>query len=258
MAIRVSVDDRIAELVLDAPDRLNAATLQDWLDAIDALVRLAADRSLRGLVVRGNGKAFSAGADLGFLDDLRAMDDAERSDTLRKGSDLVRLLIRFPTPTAAAVDGACFGVGASLALACDRIVATPRAKFGFVFTGLGIPPGDMAATWLLSRRVGTRRAWQILQDAAVVTADDALALGLVDRIDDAPGSDALAAGLTWTASAPAAVRTTKRQILEIEGAFEQLDAQMETQLAELTAAVGGPDFVEGLASVRERRAPRFD
>ena len=256
MAITVSLEGSILHLVLDAPERLNAMTLTDWDDLTGVLTKFGGDESIRGLVLRGNGKAFSAGADLGFLDELHSMDDGTRSATLRRGSDLVRLLIRFPVPTTAVVDGACFGVGISLALACDRVVATPKAKFGFVFTGLGIPSGDMAATWLLCRRVGTRRAWPLLESAAVVTAPEALAMGLIDEVAEGASAE-IAAGLTWTRSAPAAVRTTKRQVLEIEGAFAELDAQMETQLGELTAGVGGADFVEGLASVRERRPADF-
>jgi enoyl-CoA hydratase/carnithine racemase len=256
MSIDVHVDDGIAHIVLNAPDRLNATTLQDIVDFTAALTRFGVDQNIRGLVLRGEGKAFCAGADLDYLEDLRAMDGAERSDKLRHGFDLIRLLIRFPAPTTAVVDGACFGLGACYAMACDRIVVTPRAKFGFVFTGLGIPAGDLAAVWLLSRRVGTRPAWHILERASVVSGETALARGLADAIVDAPGEE-IVNGLDWTDGTRAAVRTTKRQVLELEGAFGQLDAQMETQLAELTAAVGGADFAEGLRSIRERRPAIF-
>jgi 2-(1,2-epoxy-1,2-dihydrophenyl)acetyl-CoA isomerase len=246
----------IAHVVLNAPERLNAIAQSDWSDLAAALTVQANNPDLRGLTLRGAGKAFCAGADLSLLDDLAGMTHAECVAALSEGVEVVKSLIRFPGPTTSIVDGAAYGIGNSVALACDRVVATPRAKFGFVFTTLGIPAGDTGALWVLARRVGSRAAWRIVERGAVVSADEALALGLVDAIVDAP-TDQIAADLDWTAGAPSAVRTTKRQLLEMEGAFAELDAQLAPQVDALATALAGPDFAEGLAAVRERRPAHF-
>ncbi|MGX7680231.1 enoyl-CoA hydratase/isomerase family protein [Jatrophihabitans sp. DSM 45814] len=256
MAITVSVEADVAHVVLDAPGRLNASDLADWRALHAAIVELSEAAGLRGLVVRGAGEAFCAGADLGLLDDLRAMDEPARRDVLALAADMVLRLTRFPLPTVAVVDGACFGGGTSIAMACDRIVSTSRAKFGFVFTGLGLPAGDMLCSWLLCRRIGTRKAWPILETAGVVTAEQALSLGLVDEISTGSAAE-ISSGLRWSTSAPGAVRTTKQQILRIERAFGELDDLVRTQVDELTRAVGGPEFAEGLASLQQRRKPNY-
>ena len=256
VTISVSVHDGVAQLVLDAPERRNASSQQDWLDLHRAVVDLADGASLRGLIIRGAGQTFSAGADMALLGELQGMSTEHRRELLATAADLVLRLIRFPAPTVSLVDGACFGGGVSLALACDQVLATARAKFGFVFTTLGLPAGDMAASWLLQRRVGARRAWPILASGAVVPAEAALGLGLVDAVSDV-SCEELAAGLTWPTGAPSAVRTTKRQLLLMEGAYEPLDALVSGQLDELVAAIGGPEFGEGLASLVERRPPNF-
>lgn len=249
------VDPLSPELILDNPATLNAMTLQDWTDCHALLERAAADPQVRRLVVRGSGRAFSAGADILFLEDLRTMNQAARRDALKVGSDLIRALIRFPAPTVAVVQGACFGVGASLALACDRIVAAPSAKFGFVFTGLGVPGGDMAASWLLSRRLGTRRASLLLSGAEVVSAERALSLGLVDEVSDSAQSKLSEDPVGRLA--PNALRLTKRQILEFEGAFAGLDALLESQLSALVQALGEAEFAEGLSAIKEKRTATF-
>lgn len=261
VSISVSVSAGIAQIVLDAPERRNASSQQDWLDLHAAVSELAAGDataadSVRGLLIRGAGDTFSAGAEIGLLQQLRELSAAERRALLATAADLVLRLIRFPAPTVAVVDGACFGGGASLALACDRVVATARAKFGFVFTNLGLPAGDMAASWLLARRVGSRRAWPILESGSVIGAARALELGLVDAVHEG-SSEQVIAELDWPRGGPSAIATTKRQLLEIEGAFGPLDELVRGQLDDLTAAVGGPEFAEGLASLVERRAPDF-
>lgn len=253
----MSVDDGVAQLVLDAPERRNASSLQDWLDLHAAVTELAAGAPVGGLIIRGAGQTFSAGADIALLQELRGLSTERRRELLATAAELVLRLVRFPAPTVALVDGACFGGGASLALACDQVLATTRAKFGFVFTTLGLPAGDMAASWLLARRVGARRAWPILASGTVVAAETALGLGLVDAVSDV-SCEELAAGVTWPTGAPIAVRTTKRQLLLMEGAYEPLDALVSGQLDDLAAAVGGPEFGEGLASLLERRPPKFD
>ena len=251
MSIDLRIDnDRIAHIVLSAPERLNAITAGDFADLRTRLAAVRDDDTVRGLTLRGSGRAFCAGADLGFLTDLNGMTEIDRRNALAPGSDLIRDLIRIPVPTVAVVDGPAFGIGASLALGCDTIIATPRSRFGLVFTSLGLPAGDMAMPWLLTRRVGSRCASRLLIDAAIVSADEAHETGLVDMLASAEELDP--PRIIWSTSSLSAIRTTKRQILDIEGAFEELDQRLETELDELSLAVGDPAFAKRVAQLRQK------
>jgi enoyl-CoA hydratase/carnithine racemase len=227
-----------ATISLNAPERLNALDYDDWINLRNALERLAEDPP-RLLVLEGVGRAFCAGADRQFLRDLHGSAPQVRIERLGLGLEIALRLIRFPGPTTALVHGACFGVGVSLALACDRVVAAPDSRFGFIFTKLGLPSGDMATTWLVSRRIGTRRAWDLLSSAETVDAERALELGIADEI-----------GGREVGSPPGGMRDaiveTKRQILELEHAYEELDAQVPRQLETLSAAVGSLGFYKAI------------
>jgi len=165
-------------LHLGNPDRLNATTLEDWSTLRTPLAEAAAEPALRALLITTEGRHFCAGADLELLLALTEMGAPARRETLAVGSDLVRDLIRFRARTVAAVDGAAVGIGACLALACDDVLVTPEARFSLIFTALGIPAGDMAAPWLIKRRVGGRTASRLLLGAIDVDVDTSIRLGL--------------------------------------------------------------------------------
>lgn len=246
----------VSELVLDQPHRLNAFTADD-IGALSArLATLAAGPDPAGpVVVRGEGRAFCAGADLGFVADLIAAPLAARVAGLALAPQLVRDLIRLPAPTVAAVHGAAYGGGACLALACDTVVAEAGARFGFVFTRLGLPGGDMSAPWLLARRVGSRAAWRLLADAAEVTAEEGLAMGLVDEVVPAGAARARAheVAARWAALPVAAVRATKRQVLALEGAEDVLLTAAAREQADIVSAFGSPEVAARVAEARRGR-----
>jgi 2-(1,2-epoxy-1,2-dihydrophenyl)acetyl-CoA isomerase len=256
MSTDVTVREGIAYVLLNAPERLNAMTLQDWHEMRDTFGSLQRDKQLRGVVVYGSGRAFCAGADLGTLQDLETSSVAQRREMLLTGLEVIMAVIRIEVPTVAVVDGVAYGGGASLALACDRVIVTDRAKLGFVFTRLGLPGSDMLAHWLLVRRVSTRKALRLLQDAAVVSAADAVAMGLADEIACETDID-IVSSLQWPLVAPGAARITKRQILEIEGAYTELDAIAADHVTMTAHLVGGAEVAEGFRAIRERRDPQY-
>jgi enoyl-CoA hydratase/carnithine racemase len=251
MGVNWTVDESgIGTIEIDHQDRLNALTIDDWRTMRARLDAAADDDRIRALRIIGAGRAFCAGADLGTLARLANDSRGGRRDDLEVGSSLIKALIRFPAPTAALVNGAAVGIGASIALACDRVVVTDTATFRFVFTSIGLPGGDMATPWLLARRVGSRRAAELLFGACSVDARRAVKLGLADATASELGGE-LTEGLADQSRS--ATRTTKRQVLELEGAYEELDAQLDRQLEELTDAVGGAEFKNFLASVTSGR-----
>lgn len=260
MTLRLhGVDGPVAELLLDAPDTLNALTLEDFRDGPGLLDQAAHSPSVRSLVVHGAGRAFCSGVDLRTLATLRERGEQEREPLLRAGLHWVQSLVRFPRPTVAAVHGSCFGAGICVALAADRVVASADATFGLVFTRLGLPAGDTGALWLVSRRLGPRRAWQLFADATVLDAPAAHALGLVDEVAE-PGKALDAArsvAAQWSRTAPTALAVSKEQVLRAEGAFEEFDRSAGAQIAQVNAAIGSAEFAEGLAAVREKRAPSY-
>ena len=238
--------DGIGVVTLSRPSHLNALGRLEFGE-LGEVLRSPQARGLNGLVVRGADRGFSAGADLTYLAELNAMDTDQRVKELRVGFDSVCELIRFPAPTTALVHGASFGMAACIALACDRIITTSSAKWGFVFTAMGLPATDIACHWLLSRRIGTRSAWSLLAKASTLAGTQAHAAGIVDDCaEDLP----LLTDLEWPGSEPNALAVTKESILRLEGAYADLDEEIEQILPVLAAAVGSEFFRERLTVKR--------
>ncbi|HXG03654.1 MAG TPA: enoyl-CoA hydratase/isomerase family protein, partial [Candidatus Binatia bacterium] len=170
----------IATLTLNRPEArnaLDAAMRQELAAALDELER---DPELRVLVLTGAGGHFCAGGDVKSMRERRytAAEGRARVEVLNR---LVLRLVDFPRPTIASVDGFAVGAGCNLALACDLIVASDRARFGQVFARIGLVP-DGGGTWLLSRLVGLARAKELIFTADIVEAGEAARLGLVNRV----------------------------------------------------------------------------
>ena len=248
-----------AAITLDAPGRLNAFDRQDLADLAGALDRCAADERVRCLVIRGRGRAFCAGADLAFVEEIRRAPAGEQRAALALAPSVVLRIAQFPKPTVAAVQGAAFGGGACLALACDDVVLAEDARLGFIFTSLGLPGGDSAATWLLSRRTSARRAWRLLSGGEIVGSAEAAALGLADAVVPPGRLDGEAArrAAAYARRSPSALAATKQQLLRLEGAGSFLEPVLDQELADMAAAFAGPDLAEGLAAQRGKREPSW-
>jgi enoyl-CoA hydratase len=170
-------------ITLNAPERLNAL---DWplLDELRAAIEtVAADADARALVVTGAGKGFSAGANLANLfGDLDRPTEQMRDHLLKVYGSFLPLR-DLTIPTIAAVNGPAVGAGLNIALACDLIVAGPKAGFGATFAEIGLHPGG-GCSWMLTERVGRARATAILLDGKIVGAEEALRVGLADFVAD--------------------------------------------------------------------------
>ncbi|WP_181312373.1 enoyl-CoA hydratase/isomerase family protein [Nocardioides campestrisoli] len=248
--------DGVALLTLDNPDRRNAMSDQmteAWVGAID---ELAADRSVRAVVVTGEGSAFSSGGDLGWL----ASEPDAGVDRLRdRMLPFYRSWLtirRLEVPTIAAINGPAIGAGLCLALACDLRYAAAGAKMGVPFTSLGLHPG-MAGTLLLPEVVGLAAARDLFLTGRLVQGDEALRLGLVSRITEREQllETALASAASIAAAAPIATRLTKLALATGGHTDQETALQWEALAQPVTMATA--DLQEGIRAVQEKRAPHF-
>lgn len=245
----------VVVLTLDLPERRNAMTQELTGAWGSAIAELQADQGVRAVLVTGAGSAFCAGGDLGWL----GVGSGATVDELRS-----RMLPFYRTwlaireldvPTIAAINGPAVGAGLALALACDLRYAAPEATMSVPFTALGIHAG-MATTWLLPEVAGLAVARELLLTGRVVTGEEALDLGLVNRVFPAEGllPAALAVAESIAAKAPVATRLTT--IALREGHRSMADALRWEALAQ-PVTMATEDLAEGLAAQRERRPPHF-
>jgi enoyl-CoA hydratase/3-hydroxyacyl-CoA dehydrogenase len=191
--VKVEVAEGIATLTIQRPDAMNALNEAVVTQLSAAFRAVEADAAVRGIVIAGSGKAFVAGADIRFF--IRNI-ESKRLDRTKEftkaGQDLLLALERCPKPVVARLSGLALGGGVELALACHHIVATPRATLAFPETGIGIYPG-LGGTQRTPRRIGVGLAKWLVLSGTVISAADALAIGLVDRVVDPEGLDAAVA-----------------------------------------------------------------
>jgi len=255
-SILYSCADGVARVTLNRPDKLNSFTVAMHAALRDALARVQPDGA-RVLVLSGAGRGFCAGQDLGdraVAPGARGVDLGESIE--RHYAPLVRTLRALPLPVIAAVNGVAAGAGASLALACDLVIAARSASFVLPFCRLGLVP-DTGGTWFLPRTVGTARALGLALLGDKLGAEQAEQWGLIWRcIDDAgfaAAVDALAAQLA--AGPTRGLARTKQAIYGAwgRGLDEQLDAERDLQ-RELGWS---EDYAEGVAAFAAKRTPRF-
>ncbi|KPP94909.1 enoyl-CoA hydratase/isomerase family protein [Erythrobacter sp. HL-111] len=250
MTLRLEIDGPLANLLIDRADKRNAFDMAMWEALPGLLDEAAANRDLRLLVVRAAepGGAFCAGADIREL--LANKDDADWRAANQKAINRAQYeLARHPLPTLAFVEGDCIGGGCGIALACDLRLATDRARFGITPAKLGLvyPLHDVK---LLTDLVGPGQARRILYTGALLDAEEALRIGLIEVMAETP--DGLIEQLL--AASPHSIRETKRFVRRV------LDGQAEDDadtLAIFAEAFSGADFIEGTSAFVEKRKPEF-
>ena len=194
------IEDGVATLTLNRPEARNALTAQMQAALQEAVPRLAEDRNVRVVVITGAGRAFCAGGDVkGFAaatsgnhgGEAERFSLEERAHSLRRSSDVVRLLHEMPKPTLAVIPGPAAGAGLSIALACDLRIAADDAKLTTAFSKVGLA-GDYGGSYFLTQLVGAAKARELYFTADVITGKEALALGIVNKSVPADELDAVA------------------------------------------------------------------
>ncbi|WP_333775076.1 enoyl-CoA hydratase family protein [Streptomyces sp. IBSBF 3136] len=256
--LRVQHADGVATVTLDRPAKLNALTFGAYADLRDLLAELSRERSVRALVLAGEGRGFCSGGDVDeIIGATLAMDTAQLLDFNRMTGQVVRAVRECPFPVIAAVHGVAAGAGAVLALAADFRVADPSARFAFLFTRVGLSGGDMGAAYLLPRVVGLGHATRLLMLGEQVRAPEAERIGLISVLTEEGGADAAAAALARRlADGPALAHAQTKALLTAEldmplAASVELDASTQALL------MNGEDYAEFHAAFREKRPPKW-
>ena len=253
--ILIDRDDAVVTLTLNRPDKLNALNAELLGELARAINDLPTDSSVRCVIMTGAGeKAFAAGADIAAMSDLTPVQAKHFADT---GHAIGRALEQLPVPVIAAVNGFALGGGCELALACDFIYASDRAKLGQPEVSLGVLPG-FGGTQRLARRVGEARARELCMTGDTLTAEEALRIGLVNVV--VPAAELLPrvreVARKIASKGPLAVAAVKRVIAR--GADVPLATANELEATAFAALFGTHDQREGMRAFIEKRAAKFE
>ncbi len=252
MSVRLEINGGVAEVVLDRPDVLNS--LDDGMVAEFHTV-LDGTADARCVLIRGEGRGFSAGRDLSTAEPLTEDAAAILGDVF---NPLIARLAELPVPTIAAVHGACLGVGFGIAMACDLVYCAEKTKIGSPFANIGavLDSGGHAA---LVGRVGPHRALELIYTGRLIDGNEAAAMGLVNGVvpdgellDHVRGiAGSIAAGPTGTFVMS---KRLVRRIVDEHLAFADV---LAAEAAAQGDAAGTPDYVEGMTAFLEKRRPEF-
>jgi enoyl-CoA hydratase/carnithine racemase len=266
--ITTSTDNGVFVITLNRPDKLNA-----WRGEMDRDVRAAmraasSDDRVRVIVLTGAGKGFCAGADMGLLQTIQSGDRSASRSVVnahepwdpKANPNFQKQYSWFPAvpkPIIAAINGAAAGLGLILTLYCDIRFASDAAKFTTAFSRRGLV-AEHGISWLLPRITGFAHAADLLYSARVITAQEALAMGLVSRVIPAAAfeQDVMAyARMLASEVSPRSLREMKREIWNAQ--LQPLGEAIEAANADMPPSFQSEDFKEGLAHFLEKRPPRF-
>jgi len=251
--VRVEREGAIARLTLDRPDKLNALSAEVLEQFGRGLDQIEAMDGVRVLVITGAGKAFVAGADISAMQN---MSEDEARHFSAAGQALFARLEAMPIAILAAVNGFALGGGCELALACDFIYASERARFGQPEVKLGVIPG-FGGTQRLARRVGVAMAREWVFTGRMIKADEALRVGLVNAVvePEVLMDRATAVAKEIAATGPLAIAAAKRVIAEGEG--ERLADANAREVEAFAGCFNSADQKEGMAAFLSKREPDF-
>lgn len=252
-----SREGAVAVLTMNRPDRLNALNVEMGAALQASLTRVAADESVRCVVLTGAGRAFCSGGDLKGIRDARLRNAGhELESLLRAGKGIILVLCMMRKPVVAAVNGPAAGAGMNIALACDIRIASDQASFGQNFAKVGLFP-DYGGTWFLSRIAGTGIAAEMLYTGEMISADEAARVGIVNRVvpQDKFAGEVRALAGRLAAAPPIPAGGIKKVLFasELEALERALDYENEKQIE----CFNSEDCVEGTAAFFEKRKPQF-
>ena len=259
-ALLETIEDGVAVLTMNRPERRNALNGDMLAAMLETFPRLANDSNVGCVILTGAGVGFCAGGDVKAMAEGRERDDMSleaQIQELRNIMETSRWLHEMPKPTIAMVGGAAAGAGLSLALSCDMRIAADNAKFTTAFANVGFS-GDFGGSYFLTKLVGTAKARELYYTAALLTADEAADLGMVNRVVAAANLDAetmaLAKGIA--AGPSIALRYMKRNMNAAE-AGNTLSEHLDLEAAHHARCGMTQDHKEATKAFVEKRKPTF-
>ncbi|MCB1397549.1 MAG: crotonase/enoyl-CoA hydratase family protein [Rhodobacter sp.] len=259
--VTITIEDGVAEVTLNRPDKLNAFDEAMFRAVSEAGDRLAGEPGLRAVVLTGAGKGFCAGIDIGTLGGFATRLDALRQEIVtplpgRADNPFQHpctVWADLPVPVIAALHGVAFGAGMQLALGADLRIAAPDTRLSIMESRWGLIP-DMGLTKLLPGLMRADQALDLILTARIVEAPEALALGLVTRLADDPLTAAREAARAIAARSPEAVRGAKELV---RAAWPGGDDHLALEARLQAAIIGSPNQVEAVMAGMQKRPPRF-
>ncbi len=255
--ILYGVEDQIATITFNRPERMNAMGGALVEETVEALLAAQADNDVRVIIITGaGGRAFSAGGDLQRIAGSYELTANERRQGLQRTQQLIHTIRRVEKPVIAAVNGAAAGGGCDIALACDIRIASDKARFGEVFARIGLFPGT-GGTYLLPRVVGIAKALELIWTADMIDAQEAERIGLVSRVvpDDDLMSEARGLATRLAQGPPLAIALAKSAVYH--GLDLDIHSALEYAATAESITLTSEDHREGLQAFREKRQPIF-
>ena len=256
--IRLEKSENLATITLNRPDSMNSFNLLMLKELAAVLEEVAVDEDIRVVIVNGEGRAFSAGADIKAKDDMFALPIVKQ-----ESQDILKLIVRItlairqmPKPVIASVNGVAAGASANFALACDMIIASEKAKLAENFINIGLVP-DGGGTFFLPERIGYHRAVEIFFTGKILSAQEALDLGLVNRV--VPPEDVMKEARSLAqelAEKPRLAIIAGKSILNRE-VIPRLRSYLEDEVHHQRVMLATHDAREGITAFLEKRKPQF-
>jgi 2-(1,2-epoxy-1,2-dihydrophenyl)acetyl-CoA isomerase len=255
--VLTSVVDGIGTITLNRPDKLNAFAGAMRQEVAQAVHEMAEHEDVRVLVITGAGRAFCAGADIGYMKQLIENGDTHAfQELVEAGRGVVTRIRQTPKPVIAMVNGPAAGGGANMALSCDFRIASERASIGQTFNRIGLHP-DWGGTYFLPRLVGVAKAVELMCTGEMIDAEEAHRLGIFNKVVSADAlveeTDAFARLLA--AKPPIALALVKEAIYQSEQG--SLDDMLDVELRHQLRCFASDDATEGLNAFLEKRSPKF-
>jgi enoyl-CoA hydratase len=242
-------EDSIATVTFNRPDAMNALNNQTRAEFAAAIAEVAADNEIKVLILTGNGKAFVAGSDIKEFSQTTPY----VAHNINRLGEMVEKLEK---PVIAAVNGFCLGGGNEIAMACDIIIASEKAKFGQTEVNIGIIPGG-GATQRLPRLIGVCRAKELIYTGDIISAEDALRLGLVNRVVPVDQLMPVAKELAKRIAAKSSAALKLAKTAVNRGMQTNLESGLKYEYELYSLALSLEDRVEGVNAFLEKRAPKF-
>jgi enoyl-CoA hydratase/carnithine racemase len=244
----------VAIITLNRPEMANSFLLGFFEEFFTALSEINEDVDVKVVVLRAEGKIFSAGANLDFLKHLDTSYKAHKS--LKSLNRIIKLMYNMPKPIISVIDGAAAGGGANLALSCDFIIASEKAKFLFPFINLGLMP-DTGGLWTLTQRVGAVKAKEIAMRGMTIGAEEALEIGLITKLTSSDNLDKEAMSLAKELADKPVLAISA--IKQISNRISEMTIESYCQIEEsiMSMLLVSKDSKEGVNAFIEKRKPNF-
>jgi len=256
--VKFEVKNKIAKIILNDPENYNPLNQEIAKELLGVLEQLKGDKDVRCLMITGSGKAFSAGGDIkAFKESIEIGKPGEFMDDLLKDLYKIALVLRqYPKPVIAAVNGWAVGAGMNLALSCDLIIASEKARFRQSFSKLALIPG-FAGTMLLSRQLTWQQATQMAFFGDTYTAEQMLKLGLVNEIAEPEGLIEKATQMAVKLANGPTLTFARTKKLFFDALSDPLIDHLENERQMQIKSAETQDFKIGVFAINEKKQPQF-